>query len=343
MQIQPTFHNVAEAEALPNLPGLFLQRFPRQVRECLNNSARQSGQDDAGVEIRFKTKAPQVRVTLTAHLGEEGEAVFYKGPYEHLNYKLPHGVETTITLPYVEKLFEGQPQENLHAGGFSTDVWRLCLHRCAFRYHGIETFGHPLLPVEPGDTPRVRWLAYGSSITHANLSGYVFMAAMLLGVDVANKGLGGGCHAEPEMAEFLATQECDFLTTCLGINMAYEYSPEAFEKQVRRFLGILREKRPTLPIVIISPFRNGNETSPLPDPRMGENLRAYRAILSKIHAEANDPRLSLIDGNDILNRFDLLRFDLVHPSSHGHALMGVNLARALQPLVDGLKAAAPTS
>jgi hypothetical protein len=311
MQIQPTFHNVAEAEALPNLPGLFLQRFPRQVRECLNNSARQSGQDDAGVEIRFKTKAPQVRVTLTAHLGEEGEAVFYKGPYEHLNYKLPHGVETTITLPYVEKLFEGQPQENLHAGGFSTDVWRLCLHRCAFRYHGIETFGHPLLPVEPGDTPRVRWLAYGSSITHANLSGYVFMAAMLLGVDVANKGLGGGCHAEPEMAEFLATQECDF--------------------------------RPTLPIVIISPFRNGNETSPLPDPRMGENLRAYRAILSKIHAEANDPRLSLIDGNDILNRFDLLRFDLVHPSSHGHALMGVNLARALQPLVDGLKAAAPTS
>ncbi len=305
------------------LPGLYLQRFPKQVREQLNNPGRQSGQDNCGVEIRFKTSAPQVRVTLTAHLGDEGEAILYKGAYEHTRYKLPHGVTTTISLPYVVNIFDGQPPECLHSGGFSTDVWRICLHRCAVRFHDIDTFGHPLLPLVPGDTPRIRWLAYGSSITHAWLDGYIFMAARLLEVDVANKGLGGGCHAEPEAARFLAAQDWDFLTVELGINMISDFSPKAFKDQIKRFLSILREARPDKPIVILSPFRNGLESSPLPDPKAGDSLRAYRTILAK--------------GTEILDRVDFLKCDLVHPSIHGHALMGVNLARLLQPLIDALK------
>jgi len=337
VQIHPIFHNVAETEALPGLPGLFLQRYPKHIRERLNNSARQSGQDNSGVEIRFKTDAPQARVTLTAHLGEEGEAVFYRGAFEHTRYKLPHGVTTTISFPYVAYMFDGQPPECLQGGGFSTDVWRLCLHRCTVRFHGIDTFGHPLLPIVAGDTPRIRWLAYGSSITHAWLDGHVFMAAKLLEVDVANKGLAGGCHAEPEAAEFLASQDWDFLTMELGINMVWDFSPQVFETQIKRFLRIIRAARPDKPVVIISPFRNGRESSAVPDPKAGDNLRAYRKILSDIHAAAKDPLLSLIDGNEILNRIDFLRFDLVHPSTHGHALMGLNLARQLQPLVDGLK------
>ena len=335
--MQPIFHNVAETESLPNLPGLLLRRYPRSVSEKLNNSGRQSALDASGVEIRFKTKAPQARVTLTAQAGDEGEAIFYKGAYEHHRQKLPHGVTTTIALPYIANIFDGQPAEVLHSGGFSTDVWRICVHRCMVRYHGIETVGHPLLPIEPGDTPRVRWLAYGSSITHAWLDGHIFMAAKMLGVDVANKGLSGGCHAEPEAAEFLAAQDWDLLTVELGINMCLEYTSAAFETQVRRFLGILRAAQPHKPIVIISPFRNGRETSPIPEPKLGDNLRGYREILTRLHAEANEPGLSLLDGNEILDRVDFLRFDLVHPSTHGHALMGVNLARLLQPLVDQLK------
>ncbi len=331
------FHNVAETETLPGLTGLYLQRYPKRVRERLNNPARQSGQDNCGVEIRFKTTAPQARVTLTAHLGEEGEAVFYKGAFEHTRYKLPHGVTTTISLPYMVNTFDGQPPKCLHSGGFSTDVWRICLHRCAVRFHDIETFGHPFLPLVPGDTPRIRWLAYGSSITHAWLDGHVFMAAKLLEVDVSNKGLGGGCYAEPEAAEFLVAQDWDFLTVELGINMIWDFSPKAFKDQIKRFLHILRKARPDKPIVMISPYRNGRESSPVPDPKAGDNLRTYRTILANIHAVAKDPQLTLIDGNEILDRINFLQCDLVHPSTHGHALMGMNLARQLQPLVDALK------
>jgi lysophospholipase L1-like esterase len=333
MQLRSLFHNVAEADPVPNLPGLLLQRFPRDVRERLNNSARQSGQDNSGVEIRFKTTAPQARVTLTAHLGDEGEAVFYKGSYEHTRFKLPHGVTTALALPYVAKLFEGQPPEVRDAGGFSSDVWRVCIQRCAVRFHGVDTYGHPQMPLERGDTPRLRWLAYGSSITHSWLDGYPFMAAKLLGVDVLNKGIAGGCHAEPEVAEFLAGQDWDFLTAELGVNMADEFSPEAFEAQVRRFMQIVRAAQPRKPVVLITPFRNGSESNTGP---VNKNLAAYRTILAAIHAEANDPLLGILDGNEILPRPDFLRFDLVHPSTHGHALMGVNLARHLQPLVDGL-------
>jgi len=338
MQIQPTFHNVAEAEPLPNLPGLLLQRFPRNIRERLNNAARQSGQDNSGVEIRFKTTAPQVRVTVTAHLGEEGEAVFYKGAFEWMRYKLPQGVTLTLSLPYVGGMFDGQPRGITHCGGFSSEIWRFCFQRCAVRYHGIDTFGHPLLPLEPGDVPRLRWLAYGSSITHNCLDGHVFMAAKLLEVDVANKGLGGGCHAEPETAEFIAAQEWDFLTAELGINMISDYTLEAFAEQVKRFLRIVRAAHPRKPIVLISPYRNGHETSSLPGSKLGENLRGYRKVLAEIQSAENDSLIALLDGNEILPRPDFLRFDLVHPSTHGQALMGMNLAQKLRPLVNALEA-----
>jgi len=341
MEIQTLFHNVAETEALPGLPGFCLQRYPRQVRNRLNNAGRQSSHDGSGIEIRFKTTAPQARVTLTTQVGDEGEAIFYKGAYEYTRYKLPQGVTTTIALPYVADIFNGQSGKLLHSGGFSTDVWRLCLHRCAVRFHDIETFGHPLLPLLRRDTPRLRWLAYGSSITHAWLDGYIFMAAKLLAVDVANKGLGGGCQAEPAAAEFLASQDWDFITVELGINMFRDYPPKAFKDQVKCFLHILREARPRKPIVIITPYRNGLETSTEPEAKEGgDTLRSYRTILADLHAAAKDPLLTLLDGNEILDRVDFLRFDLVHPSTHGHALMGMNLARLLQPLVDRLKTTA---
>ena len=46
-------------------------------------------------------------------------------------------------------------------------------------FHGIDAFGADIRPPRADEKPALRWLAYGSSITHSSRNGYPARAASL--------------------------------------------------------------------------------------------------------------------------------------------------------------------
>ena len=64
-------------------------------------------------------------------------------------------------------------------------------------------------PPEEGQTPKVKYLAYGSSIPHGVTATkptdtHAMKTAYLLGVNFINLGLGGGAHLEKEIADYIS-------------------------------------------------------------------------------------------------------------------------------------------
>ena len=89
-------------------------------------------------------------------------------------------------------------------------VYRLLLggpQRDPLMIHAIE--GENIRPPPPHDLPALRYLAYGTSITHGfDAEGphltYVGHTARLLGANLINLGVGGSAHCEPELADYIA-------------------------------------------------------------------------------------------------------------------------------------------
>ena len=61
---------------------------------------------------------------------------------------------------------------------------------------------------------------------------------------------------------------------------------------------------------------------------------AFCEILRDLHAEySGKGNVHLIEGKDILSDLNGLGADFLHPKIYGHALMGLNLAKKLAPLL----------
>jgi len=328
------FHNVAALEPVNGLPGLCMVRLPRAVRDQVNPAGHLHGAAAAGVELRFVCPGRYIRVGLIAHETDVTVHV-YRGEFLHSNHIVPVGVNRVIHLEQPAN-FAAVAPDALRSGPFSPDLWRIQIDGHTVNFLGLESYGAPVRSPKPEETPRLRWLAYGSSITHASGKGYPHQAARKLGVDVLNKGLAGGCHCESVIADYLATGEAwDFATLEMGVNMRGVFTPAEFESRARKFIGILRKAKPEAPLVLITHFLNaqhhpvaGNEENPA-----RRNQLAFDDILRAIAGEYKKDAVFLVEGTDILKDFSGLYCDLLHPSDYGHIQMGENLARELAPII----------
>lgn len=297
-------------------------------------AGRQTSQESAGCEIRFVTTSPTIRVYLSGANWDTEVAVFC-GDFSHSVHKLEPGHIQCIHLQVPER-FSVVDREALTQGAFSPDVWRLMFSRSPVLLHGIDPLGHSLRPPTAEEKPRLKWLAYGSSITHSHWKGYPNQAAWRLGVDVQNKGLSGSCHIEKEAADFLARDcEWDFATLELGINMRNEYEPAEFERRARYLVKTCLEAKPGKPVVLITVYPNFAGHARNPGKEI-EREKAYNDILRTLARETADQGVHLIEGSDVLGDFRHLSADLVHPSEFGHVRMGENLAGLLRPIIQGL-------
>ncbi|WP_127583096.1 SGNH/GDSL hydrolase family protein [Paenibacillus koleovorans] len=341
------FHNVADLERQEDIPGLSLQRYPRELRDQLGREVhvmgRRSSTMSSGCEIRFVTSARIVWIYLSASF-TDAEIAVYHGDYFHSLHTIKVGGVVGLQLEKSERLYEIQP-DALNQGRFSPDVWRIVacrgiggLSSVQVRFHSLDSLGHEVRAPLPEELPAVRWLAYGSSITmgagaiHQHNT-YVQHAARKLGVDVYNKGLSGACHCEPETTAFLSSLEWDVATLELGINMRTVYKTEEFRQRAEHLVRALLDSQPGKPIFLITIFPNRanyffNQSNPytLANNEFNEQLR-------DIHRLLDDPNLHLIEGSDILTDFSGLTSDLVHPSDYGHILMGERLAERMKPVL----------
>lgn len=333
-------HNIPSAELSADGTGWVLPRYPRRTYQTFSSPGFLTAQESTGGELRFVTDARHLRVFLSA-MDRATEVTIYKGDFLHATHSLSPGVVHCLQLTPPDNLADVRPEALFKS--FHPDVWRVVFDRGSLVFHGIDTFGRPLRPPLPTEKPRVRWLAYGSSITHASLHGYPHRAARLLGVDVLNKGQSGSCYIEPEAVDFLASGcDWDFATLELGVNLRRVVSSDEFERRARRLVARCLEAKPGCPVVLITLFPNAADYLITPD-EVSVRQAAFRDILRSIARENRDRNVHLVEGSALLDDFTLLGTDLLHPADHGHARMAENLARILTPLIASLSLAEVSS
>lgn len=325
------FHNAGALETLCGMPGLCPVRVPASVRHRLCSGTRVVSESASGVELRFVAPGGKVRLAFAAQ-EQEVQLHVYRGAFDVSNPRIPAGEQRVITLDPPERFGLTQASA-LQSGAFSPEVWRVVISGGVLGFLGLDDFGTPVRPPAAAETPAVRWLAYGSSITQSWAKGYPHQAARRLGIDVLNKGMSGNCHIEPEMADYLAELDWEIATLELGVNMRVRYTPEAFASRARDLIDRLRAAKPRAPLVLITTFRNLDHFPAATPPPAAERQTAFDRILRQLHQERNDPHLHLLEGLDLLQDFSAFSADLLHPSDYGQQQIGENLANALRPLL----------
>ncbi|MEO8614088.1 MAG: GDSL-type esterase/lipase family protein [Luteolibacter sp.] len=334
------FHNIPSAELSPNGVGWILPRYPRQVYETFPSPGFMTAQESTGVELRFVTAAPHLRVFLCP-LERATEVTVFRGDFLHFSQTLTPGVVQCVHLTPPDHFASIRP-EALHLA-FHPDVWRVLFCRGTMVFHGIDSFGYSIRPPFASEKPAVRWLAYGSSITHSSRQGYPQCAARLLGVDVQNKGMSGSCFIDDAAVDFIADGcEWDIATLEIGINMRMQYPVDEFERRARNLVARCRSAKPGRPIVLITMFRNAADHLIEPDERTSRQV-AFDEILRVIARENRERNVHLIEGTAIVDDLSVLSSDFLHPTDNGHARMAENLAGYLKPLVESISNPTPKS
>lgn len=330
------FHNVAAPERSTNGVGWFLPRYPRNAYETFGSPGFLTAQESSGVELRFVTEARHLRVFLSP-VDRVTEVVIFKGDFQQTVHTLSPGVVHCLQLTPPDHLSTIQPSALRRC--FHPDVWRVVLGNGSMVFHGIDTFGAPIRPPTAAEKPAIRWLAYGSSITHSSRNGYPHLAARRLGVDVQNKGQSGSCYIDDAAIEFIATDcEWDLITLEMGINLRALHSPEDFDHRARRMIERCIKAKPGRPVVVITIFQNAANQLVTPDERTTKQ-DAFNRILRGIVQENRQHGVHLIEGDVVADDLTYMSADLLHPTDYGHGRMAENLACALKPIIASLTAA----
>jgi hypothetical protein len=108
---------------------------------------------------------------------------------------------------------------------------------------------------------RCHWGHYGSSISHGmDADGpsetWPAIVARQLGLDLTNLGFAGQCHLDGFVARALRDGAFDLISLKLGANIVASDSmrQRTFASAVHTMVDTIREGRPNLPILLISPI-----------------------------------------------------------------------------------------
>ena len=307
---------------------LNIYRFPAAARAAFVSSkspyAMSVGTLTTGCEIRFVGKAADIFVSPEQY---DGFVEIYRGDFFCRMERLQTGVVKILELRDADSLSAYKPS---YQGRFSPDVWRVvfCHDFCGV-IHGIRPYGE-IRPPHANEVPAKKILAYGSSITHSACSilytnSYAYNMGKQLGADVLCKGMGGSCHIEKEVADYLCQEEWDVATLELGVNMVECYPVAEFEKRAK----YLVEKmiKTGKPVVLISNFTCYHN---IPESQYHQANADYVRCLEEIYNSLHCENLYYIRGEEMIKSWDYLTCDLIHPSPYGHGEMARNIAQKLR-------------
>lgn len=314
-----------------------LQRVPESVREKLNPGAQEKMLQPASGEIRFVLEPGEsAKVTLSSR-SEVGVVPFFG------DHRFSAGVSVreaphTIELTWNERLLQSLDGLRKHPHRFDPCVVRLLSRGDQVRFHKAE--GKGIRPPNRDELPRVRYLSYGTSITHgaaalaAHLT-YTAQTARRIGADLLNFGVGGACQCEPELADYFASRDdWHIATLALSVNMM-AFTPEEFEKRVRYMVHTVAGSNPARPVVCITLYRYFGDLAVCDENHNPDKAARFRQILRDAVKNCPTPNAHIVEGPDILKTYGGLTCDIIHPADDGMIEMGENLAQVLKPLVPG--------
>lgn len=326
-------HNIEEVTQVPGKDGVRLQRVPESVRVHLNEGAQWRMLQPDSAEIRFLADSPTTRITLSSE-GETKATVFF-GLFDGRQRFVIGAVPQTIEITYSENL--AQLEHSLwDKMSFSPRVIRLILgggQRDPLFFHKIE--GKNVRPPGLNDVPAIRYLAYGTSITHGfDAEGphltYPSQTARLLGADVINLGVGGSAHCEPELADYIAgRKDWDIATLALSVNMI-GFSLEEFSKRISYMVETIAGSNSTRPVACITLYPYFHDFGVKHPGISMVKPEEYRQALRDVVNASSCPNVHLLEGPELLTNISGLTADLIHPADNGMIEIGHNLAEKLK-------------
>ncbi|GHB90942.1 SGNH/GDSL hydrolase family protein [Cerasicoccus arenae] len=280
----------------------------------------------AGVRLRFQTNSPVIE--LEAHLNNMGALPIMDlvCDNEILVSQGPSGDSDIYRFAGLEP---------------SSHVYEIYLPVQAYSYvKALRVADDASLEIVADE--RVRWLTYGSSITHCGGSksparSWPATAARALNLNLTCLGYSGNCHLEPMVARVIANQPMDIITLKLGINIygGSTLGKRTFRHNIIGFVKTIRDQHPDAPIGLITPiYAAERETT---NNAAGMTLEDYREELRSVHevlTSFNDEKLFLFEGRDLLWEADAdLLPDNLHPNGKGYQLMGQRAAEKILPVL----------
>ena len=335
-------HNVEEVRTVKGHDGVRLQRVPENVRLALNEAAQFRMLQPDSTEIRFVADGPVCRVTLSSEA--QSRVTVFNGLFDSLQRFVIGPEPQTIELVENPERLKKLDKEYWSEMSFSPRVFRLILggpdpEREPVFFYGIE--GQGIRPPKADEIPSLRYLAYGTSITHGFCAEgphlcYASQAARHLGADLINLGVGGAALCEHELADYIA-QRSDWHIATLALSVNMHHSPlDVFRERVSYMVNKIAGSQPKRPVACITlyPYHRDFGIDDK-DVVYGGSPEQYRRILRDVVETCPHDNVHLLEGPEILTDISGLTADLVHPADNGMIEMGWRLAERLKPLLPG--------
>ena len=331
-------HNIEEVRSIQGHDGVRLQRVREDVRLALNEGAQMRMLQPDSAEIRFVADSPVCRVTLSSEA--QTRVTVFNGLFDSGQRFIIGAEPQTIELVINERLRQ-LDEVYWSKMSFSPRVYRVTLggtepQREPVFFHGIE--GQGIRPPEADEVPSLRYLAYGTSITHGfcaegpHLS-YASQTARRLGADLINLGVGGSAHCEPELADCIARRsDWHIATLALSVNMQ-GFPLDIFRERVSYMVNKIAGSQPKRPVACITLYPYFRDFGIEPEDLYGGRPEEYRQILRDVVEACPHDNVHLIEGPEILTDISGLTTDLIHPGDNGMIEMGWRLAEKLKPLL----------
>ncbi|MEI6131906.1 MAG: SGNH/GDSL hydrolase family protein [Bacillota bacterium] len=309
---------------------LCLARLPDDVR--LQMEIKDISLQCSGVEIRFKLLDDEVKLILHSYHPNTFPILVFHGCFKDIETPIivPGRNEIIIKKPSnIERLLQVASEGNY---SYDTEMVRVLLMGFNFAPPEIEgKIESPHLLKRPSKT----YLAYGSSITSGSTAvmsdlTYPARTGFLLGAENLNLGFSGSAKLERPVADYIASLKgIDYISMELGVNMIWDMEKndwgdvEEFSKRVEYFIPTIAEAHKDIPIVCTDIFLNSNDH--FRDKPLFDFRDAVREVA--IEFERKNKNFVFADGKDLLNVYDGLTTDLLHPSALGMLEISDNLSR----------------
>ncbi|WP_055587690.1 GDSL-type esterase/lipase family protein [Streptacidiphilus griseoplanus] len=331
-------------------------RLPRADLELHHPLLAVAAMGTSGVRLRCTTASRHLALHVQQVTLASGPAAGTPPPYALVVDGEPVREAPAPDTPLTDAVVD---LPDLPPGEKQLEIWLPVCPGVRIRaLHAVD--GRPVRPPAPDRRPR--WTVYGSSITQghgvAATGSWPAVAARLLGLRLGNLGYGGACLLDPLVARLVAEQPADRITLEIGINVhnSAALRDRTLGPALHGFLAAIRDRRPEVPVTVISPVFGGELRETTADSwfhgpggvrrRVSGDLTLQR--IREVLAEAvavrrarGDHRLTYLDGRELFAAADAragLMPDGLHPDAAGQRLMGERWAALLQqgePMTSG--------
>ena len=190
--------------------------------------------------------------------------------------------------------------------------------------------------LERSEDNRLKWVTYGSSITHCRTAGspsFTWPGVVARGknFNLTSFGFGGQCHADPMMARLIRDRPADFISVKIGINIygGASLGPRAFRPAVIGTIATIRDGHPETPFAVCSPiWGHDRETTPNAVGLTLQQMRVEVREAVESFRQRGDANIYCVDGLKLFGEeLAHLLPDNLHPDAEGYRRMGENFIK----------------